>query len=131
MNVVVRNLYSMLVTWDLMSTFPDHRMDFSGYSQVLAFITYLFFFELMIKFTITAAYVSGGAYGFVQSGCLIVAPYFHPLHRTCRRLRRASLLPNFAWNCTVALASLGSVLLNSLSDGIGRGVTIYTWGLHI
>lgn len=46
MNVVMRNLYSMLVTWDLMSTFPDHLMDFSGYSQVLAFITYLFFLNL-------------------------------------------------------------------------------------
>lgn len=32
MNVVVRNLYGMLVTWDLMSTRPNHLNDFSGYS---------------------------------------------------------------------------------------------------
>jgi hypothetical protein len=44
MSVVVRNLYSMLVTWDLMSTRPNHLDHFSCYSQVLAFIFYLFFF---------------------------------------------------------------------------------------
>jgi hypothetical protein len=44
-NVVVRNIYAMLVTWDLMNTRPNHRNNFSGYSQVLAFISYQLFFE--------------------------------------------------------------------------------------
>jgi hypothetical protein len=112
MNVVVRNLNLYGYAGDDMvqiqrGTFLNRLNDLSGYSRVLACMSYQFFLELAIA----AGYVTG-AYRFSQPGrvAILTVPYFCTLLSTtiAPHLLPLTFVPHY---CPISLGIAHSLLL--------------------